>query len=129
MEKYYLADNLNAINLYMYGVILKSRQKEDQAKEVLIKALNKYPLLWSAWMELNMILTKNDKPKLDQLPNHWIKNFMISSFYIKIQKEELSITVNTSISRRFPKSVYILNEIAHACYLSQNFEHALDIFG
>lgn len=84
MERVYNSSNLNSLNLYMYGVILKSRKKDEKAKEVLVKALNKYPLLWSAWMELNMMLTKNDRSLLDRLPNHWVKNFMISSFYIKI---------------------------------------------
>jgi hypothetical protein len=43
---------LNAINLYMLGVILKHKNNKQMAKEVLIESLNKMPLLWSAWIEL-----------------------------------------------------------------------------
>ncbi len=43
---------LNALNLYLYGIILKERNKKDDAKKVFIQALNKLPLLWSAWLEL-----------------------------------------------------------------------------
>lgn len=43
---------LNAINLYLLGVILKQKNCKEEAREVLIEALNKMPLLWSAWLEL-----------------------------------------------------------------------------
>jgi len=69
----YKDDNLNCLNLYLYGVILKLRNKEEKAKEVLIRAINKFPLLWSAWLELNMMLKKGDQAVFKKLPNHWIK--------------------------------------------------------
>ena len=56
LSEYYEKDQLNAINLYMYGSVLKKRNKEQKAKQVLIECLNKYPLLWSAWLELNLML-------------------------------------------------------------------------
>ena len=43
---------LNAINLYLLGVILKQKNNKEEAREVFIEALNKMPLLWSAWLEL-----------------------------------------------------------------------------
>ena len=44
---------LNAINLYMLGVILKQKNNREEAIEVFIEALNKMPLLWSVWLELS----------------------------------------------------------------------------
>lgn len=46
------AGKLNAINLYMLGVLLKQKGCKDDARVVFIEALNKMPLLWSAWLEL-----------------------------------------------------------------------------
>ena len=46
------AKDINGINLYLLGVILKQKNNKDEAREVLIEALNKMPLLWSAWLEL-----------------------------------------------------------------------------
>ena len=43
---------LNAINLYLLGVILKQKNCKEDAMEIFIEALNKMPLLWSAWLEL-----------------------------------------------------------------------------
>ncbi len=44
---------LNAINLYMFGVLLKQKNNKEEAREVFVEALNKMPLLWSAWLELS----------------------------------------------------------------------------
>lgn len=47
---------LNAINLYLLGVLLKQKGNKDEAKDILIEALNKMPLLWSAWLELAQLM-------------------------------------------------------------------------
>ena len=48
---------LNAINLYLYGVILKERAKKEEAKAVFAEALTRLPHLWSAWLELGNLIT------------------------------------------------------------------------
>jgi hypothetical protein len=48
---------LNAINLYLYGVILKEKCKKEEAKAVFAEALSRVPLLWSAWLELGSLIT------------------------------------------------------------------------
>lgn len=99
----------------MYGTVLKKRNKQSEAKIVLIEALNKFPILWGAWLELNMMLKKEDQDLIkDQLKDHWIKNFYLASYYIQIQQEDDSITVNGALRSYFPDSVYILNQIGHA---------------
>lgn len=113
----------------MYGTVLQKRNKQDKAKKVLIEALNSYPLLWGAWIELNTMLKKNDQELIkESLSDHWIKNFYLSSYYIQVQQEDDSITVNGALRHYFPDSVYILNQIGHACYLNQSFNVSLDVF-
>lgn len=128
LEGYYQRDELDAYNLYVYGVTLKQREKHSKAQEVLIQALNRFPLLWSAWNELNLILSKDQKVLPDSLDEHWAKNFYLSSFLIKVQKEDDSIPINTRLLETFKSSVYLINEIAHACYSNQSFDQALDMF-
>lgn len=111
-------DSLSAANLYLYGVILKQRDKIDKAKEVLVKAINKFPLLWSAWQELCLLIKKTDKQIFRQIKNHWIKNFYFSSFFINIQQEDDSCFVNSKLIETFWNSLYLINEIANACYLN-----------
>jgi len=38
------------------------------------------------------------------------------------------VTLNGALRKYFPDSLYILNQIGHACYLNQSFNVALDIF-
>lgn len=128
LEAYYEQGKLDALNLYIYGVTLKQRNKIKKAKEVLVAALNKFPLLWSAWLELNLLLKRTDKAIFDQINAHWIKNFYFASYFVKIQQEDESITLNSKLVEHFRNSVYLINEIAHACYLNQSFDHALDMF-
>lgn len=93
-----------------------------------MKAINKFPLLWSAWQELCLLLKKGDKKIFQKIKPHWIKNFFYSSFFINIQQEDDSCMVNSKLIETFRNSVYLINEIANACYLNQNFEHALEMF-
>lgn len=75
---------LNAINLYMLGVILRQKNNKEQAKEVFVEALNKMPLLWSAWLELAQLVDhKNAKVTVfDKLRDHWAKNFYYACFFL-----------------------------------------------
>ena len=115
LSEYYEKDELNAINLYMYGTILKKRNKQQKAKQVLVECINKYPLLWSAWLELNLMLKKEDQDLVrNDIKDHWVKNFYMASYYIQIQQENDSINVNGALREHFPESLYILNEIGHA---------------
>ena len=76
--------NLNAINLYLLGVLLKQKNCKDEAREVLIEALNKMPLLWSAWLELASLVNQRDARTLvfDKLRDHWAKNFYFAGFFL-----------------------------------------------
>lgn len=56
----YKKSGLDAINLYMLGLILKQKNKKEEAIEIFIEALNKMPLLWSAWLELSNLITKKN---------------------------------------------------------------------
>ena len=75
---------LNAINLYLLGVILKQKNNKEEAREVFIEALNKMPLLWSAWLELAQLIQQKDARAsvFDKLRDHWAKNFYYACFFL-----------------------------------------------
>ena len=52
-------ENLSAPNLYLRGLIHKKRGDKEKAKSFFIQALQKMPLLWSAWLEYGSILKEN----------------------------------------------------------------------
>jgi predicted Zn-dependent protease len=82
---------LNAINLYLYGVILKEKNKKEEAKSVFAESLTKCPLLWSAWLELGALITQGDDTrrvfsllKAGASENHWMNNFYFANYYLDI---------------------------------------------
>lgn len=60
LEKLYVNNQLNELNLYLYGLVLKETMKKEEAKEVFIKVLNAFPCFWSAWLELCKLMEEED---------------------------------------------------------------------
>lgn len=46
---------LDAFGMYLYGVILRERDKNADACVMLCASVNAYPWNWSAWLELQVI--------------------------------------------------------------------------
>ena len=99
--------------------MLLERGFKDKAKEVFIKSVNSFPLLWSAWLELSTLLTKADKVLFQKLPDCWVRYFFYASFYLEIHQETDCITIITELLKSFPQSVFLFNLIAQASYNNQ----------
>lgn len=63
-EDLYQKNELSHFNIYLYAIILKELQLFDQCKEALIKCLNLFPYLWSAWVELSLITKQSEMVKI-----------------------------------------------------------------
>ncbi len=116
---YYEKDQLGDLCLYLYGVILKERGCKDAAKEALIRALNKFPIIWSAWLELSSLMSKTDKGMFRRLPDCWTMYFFYASFYLEIHQETDCISTVTQLLKLFPRSVFLCNLLAQASYNNQ----------
>ena len=58
---------------------LKSLEKKELAIQAFIQALNKNPFLWTAWVELCLIIChdydfSDGLEYLSQIEDHWMKN-------------------------------------------------------
>lgn len=65
MSKLYLTlqqyeAELSPFCLYLYGIILKELNMMEQAHSALNRALNQFPFLWPAWVELALIVKQNE---------------------------------------------------------------------
>ena len=109
LKAFYDKDELDAINLYLYGVILKERGNKDQAKDAFLKSIAKFPLIWSAWLELSSLISKTDKTIFQRLPNCWTLYFFYASFYLEIHQETDCIAAVTQLMKSFPRSVFLFN--------------------
>ena len=115
----YEKNELDALNLYIYGIILVERGFKDRAKEVLIKSVCKFPLIWSAWLQLSTLITKTDKLLFQKLPDCWALYFFYAAFYLEIHQETDCISIITELIKSFPQSVFLFNFIAQASYNNQ----------
>jgi len=64
LGKLYESNQLNELNLYLYGLVLKETMKKEEAKEIFIKVLNILPCFWSAWLELCKLMEEEDHVKI-----------------------------------------------------------------
>ena len=119
---------LDAINLYLLGVLLKQKDCKSEAREVLVEALNKMPLLWSAWLELGSLTTLQEARVFDKLRDHWAKNFWLACFFLDMQQAKDAFELNCSLYETFKGSVFIMNQIAHASYVALEYDIAIDWF-
>ena len=111
LQQYYEKDLLNGLNLYLYGVILKEKNRKDEAKQVFLQSLNKSPMLWSAWLELSSLLSQKeaDYDIVKNMRSHWMKNFYFASFHLEAQQEKDCINLNGALMKHFPNAVYLIN--------------------
>jgi len=122
-------NQLNELNLYLYGLVLKETMQKDDAKKVFIKVLNAFPCFWSAWLELCKLIEEEDhKTILFEIKDHWMKNFFLGSFFMEKYKYSLCIEINSGLLSYFKNSNYIINQISTSFYNNQEFECALEYF-
>lgn len=57
----YLNWKLDCYMLYLYGVVLKKRDLQNEAIQVLVEAVHKEPLHWGAWIELATLIPDRAK--------------------------------------------------------------------
>jgi anaphase-promoting complex subunit 8 len=61
LKTYDMKNELNsAFMLYLYGVVLKELNLLNEAHNVLIRCLNSFPFIWSAWVDLTLISKQDD---------------------------------------------------------------------
>lgn len=100
LEQFYKTGSLNGINLYLYGLILKERNKKREAIRAFIEALNKQPMLWSAWLELSDLMTASESRWLfSQFRQHWMLNFFCSNWKLENQEEGESMNYTLQLLR------------------------------
>jgi len=130
-------DELLEGNLYVYALILKERALYDDALEILVKILNKNPFFWSAWCELNQILSNQEKidslQVLSKIKNHWMKNFFSLNILLENVRtheryEHYCYDICCGLLAFFSNSSYLLNLLAVLFHNISDYESSLDFF-
>jgi len=129
---------LNDLNCYLYGLALKGLEKKELAIKAFISALNLNPFLWSAWVELCLIIChdydfSDGLEYLSMIDDHWMKNIYFACLMLenlKIQKkyEEYAFGAVIGLFCFFKESVFLMNQLAHIFYHNQDQQISLEIF-
>jgi anaphase-promoting complex subunit 8 len=117
--------NMDPLNLYLYGLVLKELNLKERAIKVLIEGLNKYPLNWSCWTEVSTLLADNTSipDPLSYFNNgikeHWMKRIFLANLQLELQHNKEALTLYDSIATLFPASTFILSQRASISYNMQ----------
>ncbi|KAL4478389.1 hypothetical protein ABPG74_006624 [Tetrahymena malaccensis] len=127
LDQMYKKGDLCDVNRYLYGLVLKDQERTEEARQVFLGVLNDFPCFWSAWIELCKLIQTEDIKFLD-FKEHWMKNFFYSSFCLEKHKSNICIEINYGLLCFFKNSNYLINQIAHYFYNSQDFDISLEWF-
>lgn len=119
---------IDSFGLYLYGVVLREKGREDLARTVLVESVNNYPWNWSAWTELQSLCTTLDLLNSLNLKNHWMKEFFLGSAYQELKMYNEALTKYEYLQGTFRYSDYIQAQIATAQYSLRELDEADVLF-
>ncbi|KAL9579528.1 MAG: hypothetical protein Q9212_005055 [Teloschistes hypoglaucus] len=116
---------------YLYGVVLKKANSEDEAKGYLIKSVRLNPYIWSAWLELHSLVPSIESLHLiiPKLPGH-IMRFV---FHIYASQTLSEVTADVQkllddLDRFFPHSAFLKTQRALLHYHIDQFQETDQLF-
>ena len=130
LSQLYESKELDAFGLYLYGIVLREQDMDEQARTVLAESVNAYPWNWSAWTDLARLCTENETVQglFRQLEPHWMRYFFLAYVTLELQQNEQSLEYYSFLSPHFPNSTYIAAQMAIGNYNVREFDVAQEHF-
>jgi len=129
MEKLHALNELDAYNLYVYGVVLRKLSLPDLAIPILCEGIQLEPMHWGCWQELSCLVTSREKLISLQLPDHWIRHIFTAHTYLELQQNEEALQIYFGLSNAGLKdSTYILAQVAIAFHNMRQVDQAVEYF-
>lgn len=121
-------DSLDGFLLYILGLVLLDQSQLENARDILIKSINKYSCNWSAWKALAAACPDYNVTKSLALPDHFMTVFFEAHVLIDLQHCEQGLRVAQSLSRDFPDSLGTISAMAMAHNHLRNYDVAQEMF-
>jgi len=129
MRKLDSRGKLDGFGHYLYGVVLRKLELNEEAMAALLKAVEEAPLHWGAWLELSSLVNDKDALKALPLPSHWIKFFFMAYSYLELQLNEQALTLYQELSKvGFAESTHVVAQMALAYHNMRDVDVAVDAF-
>ena len=125
MRKYHF-QLLDGYCLYLYGIVLKRLNLNDDARDVLVEATRAEPCHWGAWLELSGHISERGELAALRLPDHWMKHFFLAHTYLELQLNEAALETYFGLQmgggpgQGLHDSTYILAQVAIGEYSSHS---------
>ena len=119
---------LDGFGLYLYGMVLKKLDLQDEARDVLAASVTAYPLNWGAWLDLASLCHSPQQAAEVAVPEHWMKAFFSAHMQLELQSNKQALAQYTALQTSFPKSQYIVSQMALASYNMRDFSEAQSAF-
>jgi len=125
----YKQGNLDAFGIYLYAMVLNALKATDEAREALIQAVNAYPYIWSAWVDLALLCrNKADLGALrGDLQDHWMKMFFATHALIELRVQDDAIKTCLALMQTIP-CTHGKAQLAMARYNAQKYDAAEQLF-
>ena len=133
LEKVNELIKLDSLNLYLLGLSYSKSGSYDKACETLLASLNGFPLNYSAWKQLILVLTRFDNNKITEavqkFPNHIVSDIFKVQLKSELQTEDaVPSFTQLDIAGKFPRVAPIIALEAELHYNDRNFEKSAQIF-
>jgi len=129
LEKLHSKEDLDAYNLYIYGVVLKKLSISDLATKVLLQSIAKEPLHWGCWLELSSLITTRDKLYSLSLSDCWVSHLFTAHTYLELQQNDEAIQIYFALNTAgLHNSTYIMAQIAIAYHNLRKVDEAVEYF-
>ncbi|OQR91377.1 anaphase-promoting complex subunit [Thraustotheca clavata] len=127
---------LDAFGLYLYAIVLKQSMGVDtarsQCQQLLKRSISIFPWNWSAWMELDQVLSQDAASSFDKVEISpscpWMRDLFQVHLYLENNQATQAFDLLTPLQKQFPTCHYILAQTASAQYHLQDFDQAHETF-
>jgi len=132
LSEMYSRGELDGLNLYLYGIVLRGLEQNLEARTVLLESVARFPWNWSAWLDIIAITSDSESApgaaadifKSVPLPDHWMSWFFKAALFMDLQRNEVAMSIYDHLLRCFPDSSYLLAQMATCYYNMRNFDEA-----
>lgn len=107
-------NRLDGYCLYLYGVVLKKLDLNEQAVDVLLEAVRQVPMLWAAWYELALIIDDRQRLYRLSLPQHWMRHIFYAHTLVELSLNDEGIKLYEDLEAAGFTCFYTTSQLAIA---------------
>nr|CAD7571578.1 unnamed protein product [Timema californicum] len=129
LRRDYTLRKLDGYGFYLYGIVLKKLNLQQEALVVMVEAVHKEPMHWGAWLELATLITDREKLLDFPMPEHWMRHFFVAHVYLDLQLNDEALEIYLSLQANgFDKSNHVSSQIAVGFHNRREVDLAISTF-